>query len=203
MNFGPGTSDAIFSEEYVKASALRVLKLHGSINWAFPGGVGQKLTFYRDYDEVRQKNLAPVIVPPTWRKHFGGQLSDVWDEAVKALRTATRIIVLGYSIPPTDVHFKYLLAAGLQDNISLRKVLFVNPGLVEQDIGDRLRAQLFSVLSEQHLKRELIELASEKTGRFFHGSKDSAMPPYRESIGRPLPAFYTACTPYMTSPPFF
>ena len=30
-------------------------------------------------------------------------------------------------MPPTDLHFKYLLAAGLRNNISLREIAFVNP----------------------------------------------------------------------------
>lgn len=39
------------------------------------------------------------------------------------------MIVLAFSIPPTDLHFKYLLAAGRQENYSLREIVFVNPGM--------------------------------------------------------------------------
>ncbi|MFI5353675.1 MAG: SIR2 family protein [Candidatus Binatales bacterium] len=204
VNFGPGTSSLMLSEEYAPQSAPRVLKLHGSINWAIPGGVGQKLTFYKDYADLREKRLTPVLVPPTWRKYFGGQLSDVWDTAVRSLRTATRIVILGYSIPQTDLHFKYLLATGLQDNISLRKIVFVNPDLAPPDQADPLKARLFGVLGEQHFRRDLIEFVPEKTSNFFHGPKDTTKHQlYRDSIGRPLPAFYTAATSYMTFPPFF
>lgn len=30
-------------------------------------------------------------------------------------------------MPTIDLHFKYLLAAGLRENISLREIVFVNP----------------------------------------------------------------------------
>jgi hypothetical protein len=201
--FGSGSSD-ILSEQLAQEGTTRVLKLHGSVNWAIPGGAGPKLTFYGSYDDIRERGLTPALAPPTWRKDFDGQLSDVWEAAVRSLRTATRIVILGYSIPQTDLHFKYLLGAGLQENISLRKVLFVNPDLAQPDEADQLKARLFGVLGEQHFRRGLIEFVPEKTSNFFHGPKDTTSHPmYRDSIGRPLPAFYTGCTPYMTFPPYF
>jgi hypothetical protein len=30
-------------------------------------------------------------------------------------------------MPPTDLHFRYLLAAGIRENISLRQIIFVDP----------------------------------------------------------------------------
>jgi hypothetical protein len=67
------------------------------------------------------------LVPPTWRKIFTGPLRQVWDKSLKSIEKATRIIIIGFSIPPTDNHFKYLIAAGLQKNISLREIIFINP----------------------------------------------------------------------------
>ena len=200
--FGSGSSD-ILSEQLAQEGTTRVLKLHGSVNWAIPGGDSPKLTFYGSYDDIRKRGLIPAVAPPTWRKDFDGQLSDVWEVAVGSLQTATRIVILGYSIPQTDLHFKYLLGAGLQENISLRKVLFVNPDLAQPDEADQLKARLFGVLGEQHFRRGLIEFVPEKTSEFFHGPKDTTRSLYRDSIGRPLPAFYTAATSFMTFPPYF
>lgn len=87
-----------------------------------------ELTTKRPTCEVQLKET----IPPTWRKIFAEQLVHIWEGAVDALNKATRIIVIGFSMPPTDTHFKYLIAAGLQRNISLRKFLFVNPGLDTQ-----------------------------------------------------------------------
>ncbi len=72
-----------------------MLRLQGSVNWAFPGGPGKKLTYFEGYDDVRKNGLSPLLVPPTWRKHFAGQLAGVWDSAVDAIRTATRVIIIG------------------------------------------------------------------------------------------------------------
>ena len=69
-------------------------------------------------------------------------------------------------MPPTDTHFKYLLIAGLQNNISLRKLLFVNPGLDVKKYPDeskRLRENLFSILRPELEERNLIELLPANT----------------------------------------
>jgi hypothetical protein len=160
------------------ANALQVLKVHGSLNWAFPGGRGGKLTVFSDYDTVRAKGLAPMLVPPTWRKIFAGQLGDVWDAAVSALGSATRIVILGFSMPATDPHFKYLLAAGLQNNISLRRLLFVNPS------ASTLSERVASVLRQDHFDSQIVSLVDATTAQFFFS------PEYRRLIGRTLAAPY-------------
>jgi len=129
------------------AAAIHVLKPHGSINWALVPS-NKRLTIFGAYEDVRKQGLNPLLVPPTWRKDPTVELSDVWDDAVSAVRSATRIIIVGYSIPPTDLHFKYLIAAGLRDNNSLRKVFFVNPqahGLRERLAGI-FRADLTQIM---------------------------------------------------------
>jgi hypothetical protein len=131
-----------------QGARIRVLKLHGSVNWCsglkdwagtdsrlgeVPISVAtaknRQISAFESYAKLRGLGLTPQLVAPTWQKALAGGLSAIWSDAVSAVRTATNIIILGYSMPPTDQHFKYLLAAGLQENISLRKVFFVNSGL--------------------------------------------------------------------------
>lgn len=121
VNFAPG------AEQEVDDSTMRLLKLHGSVNWAYRPGRGRSFTVYPGYEDVQQQNLAPELVPPTWKKVFENQLAAVWEAAVESLNTATRVVIIGFSMPPTDMHFKYLMAAGLQKNVSLREIVFVNP----------------------------------------------------------------------------
>jgi len=212
-----------------KNAKLQVLKLHGSVNWvnfrvylssseekARPalgheedwelntGHPGTRV--YGDYSELRNKGFSPLLIPPTWRKDLGGDqyaridFSCVWDAAVAALRTATNVIILGYSVPTTDLHFRYLLAAGLQDNISLRKVLFVNPGLQDKPGKEaekkRLEEQLIGpsgLFRSEHREQGVIELIPADTREFFTGPHDIyAGEAYRVRIGRPLnPPTYT------------
>ncbi|BDA80170.1 hypothetical protein LPTSP3_g31000 [Leptospira kobayashii] len=122
--------------------SVSLLKLHGSVNWGFPGTRGSKLTIYKNSSECFQKSKSIAIIPPTWNKHIDGQTEKVWQQAVKELKTATRIIIIGFSFPETDNHVKYLLSAGLKDNISLRNVLFINP--MEENEAKRKLSKVFS-----------------------------------------------------------
>src|SRR6185437_4729753 len=125
---------------------MPLLKLHGSTNWAYPGGRGGKLRIFDSYERLRASGYAPELVPPTWRKSFDGPLAYVWQQALEQISRATRLVVIGFSMPPTDLHFKYLLAAGLRENISLREIVFVNPD--GASVEERAR-QLFGDLSRR------------------------------------------------------
>jgi hypothetical protein len=162
-------------------TGLPVYKLHGSVNWSIDPSSSNKVRIYNSYDYVKAREERVFLVPPTWRKVFGEQLGAVWDGAVRALSDATRIVVLGFSMPPTDTHFKYLLIAGLQNNISLRKLLFVNPGLDPERYpleSHRLRENLFSILRLELEDRRLIELLPANTMQFLLTNET------RKSIGR-------------------
>jgi hypothetical protein len=120
-----------------KARRRRALAIGQEEDWELGDGWPGPRVF-EDYSEVRKKGFSPLLLPPTWRKYSAidqysrMDFASVWDASVAALRTATNVIILGYSVPATDQHFRYLLAAGLQDNISLRKVFFVNPALKDE-----------------------------------------------------------------------
>ena len=76
----------------------------------------------------RTGTLIPEIVAPTWSKSISnGSLASVWRRAVQSLREAFQLVVIGYSMPPTDTFFQYLLTLGLKDNPSLHRVIVVNP----------------------------------------------------------------------------
>ncbi|MBS1560990.1 MAG: SIR2 family protein [Bacteroidetes bacterium] len=116
-------------------SAVNVFKLHGSSNWALPGKQGKNVTVFQNYETIQTMNLTPEIVPPVWNKEANGVLSSVWGNAMKSLEKASHIVVFGYSFPETDQHMKYLLSAGLEQNIRLRSVSVLDPyptGVVER-----------------------------------------------------------------------
>jgi hypothetical protein len=153
--------------------ALKLLKLHGSVNWAAPATDGEPITIFSTYDEVVSAQRVPALLPPTWQKIFQRESLDVWNEAVRAIESATRIIVLGFSIPDTDVHFKYLLAAGLRSNISLRGVRFVNTD------SDRLLPKVKRLLREELVERRIVVVEpSTRVDSFFANDNE------RRGIGR-------------------
>lgn len=149
--------------------AFQVLKLHGSVNW------GQKkdssVLVCRDYDRVRSLNLSPLLVPPTWHKIAADPLLRVWDAAVGAIERATRIVLIGFSIPPADQHFKYLLSVGLKDNSSLRVVRIVDPHAGE------LGPQYEAVFRKDQFKYGIVSVLEKETADFFLRSK-------RDELGR-------------------
>jgi hypothetical protein len=151
--FNPGSVKYPRSKHFVPQhlpTALPIFKLHGSVNWASPRNTREKIQVYNRYTDIVRENRNVLLVPPTWRKTFTGPISEVWDAAVKALSEATRIIIVGFSIPPTDIHFKYLLAAGLQENISLRKIFCFNPDKTVED-------NLFKILREDLREQRVVD----------------------------------------------
>ena len=161
---------------------IEVLKLHGSINWARKSNSNKSYTIFNSYNELLEAGQTPQLLPPTWRKLFSGPLLQVWDRSLRSLEQATRIIVIGFSIPPTDHHFKYLIAAGLQNNILLREIVFVDPEI--SHIEERAK-NLFS---------DITRLSSVKFIQYTTSKFMSIGTEYHEQsiryFGRPIPHFY-------------
>ncbi len=88
-------------------------------------------------------DTAPYIVPPTWNKPASatGGLNDVWRRAAKEIGTAEQIIVIGYSMPPTDTFFKYLFALGSDTAVDIENFVVVN-GTNGSDSHARFKALL-------------------------------------------------------------
>ena len=159
---------------------------------------------YESYEALRQTNFIPLLAAPTWQKVLTGALSRVWSGAITALRTATNVVILGYSIPPTDTHFKYLLAAGLQDNISLRKVFFVNPALAMEETKRQLEERLFGLFRRELFDQDIITLVPTDIREFLAGPRIMGEESDRVRIGRPLnpPGYTWGTAPWTVFPPF-
>jgi hypothetical protein len=129
---------AVFDEENENDTVVPLLKLHGSTNWAICDCnqihvLGQKATadasMFRSMRcfKCNKSGLRLLLVPPSWDKsEYSQVMQAVWKRAVEALKTATRICVIGYSMPETDAFFKFLLALGLAENDRLYKLIVVD-----------------------------------------------------------------------------
>jgi hypothetical protein len=151
---------------------LLLLKMHGSLNWGLtePGC----LTVYATYDDTVSMCELPHLVPPTWEKTVAGPTAAVWRRAVEELRGATRLVIVGFSFRATDAHFKYLLAAGLMGNSSLRRIVVVNPKATE------LASQIRNVLRGDQFEYGMISLRDSTVREFFRS------PDGLSGIGRPM-----------------
>jgi len=135
---GYGLAEAVFDEPSTSGTMVPLLKLHGSTNWAVCECnqihvLGQKAT--ADPEAFRSRRccrcqrtgLRLLLVPPSWDKsEYSGIMRPVWSKAVNAIKSATRICVIGYSMPETDAFFKFLLALGLAENDRQYKLIVVD-----------------------------------------------------------------------------
>jgi hypothetical protein len=151
-----------------KPSAIRLLKLHGSINWgSCPKCHSIVPISWREYDESHnvtivddlvpetlpirigstlntrrhlghcQEQLSdePVLVPPTWNKtEHHRQLSAVWKHASIELGEAENIYIIGYSVPESDMFFRYIYALGtINPGTRLKRLWIINPMSIVRD----------------------------------------------------------------------
>ena len=70
----------------------------------------------------------PVLVPPTWNKtEYHQNLSKVWSRAAAELSDAENIFVSGYSLPETDLFFRYLYALGSVGRTRIKRFWVFDP----------------------------------------------------------------------------
>jgi len=138
------------------SNALPLLKLHGSINWGLcthcdeivayevgsvqwdlfrQGGpphvlfdLGSKLTQVMHPKCKHQLKGPPIIVPPTWDKtSHHTKLAKVWKRAAKELETAENIFIIGYSLPDSDLFFRYLFSLGSEGDTRIKRFWVIDP----------------------------------------------------------------------------
>jgi hypothetical protein len=99
-------------------AGVRLLKLHGSVNWYVRGSFGSlahvfeskpvRVSAPRVY-EIR--GYIRQIVPPIFGKFFGhAHWRTLWGRAFKALCDADVLVVIGCSLVDTDFHLRALLS---------------------------------------------------------------------------------------------
>lgn len=99
--------------------SVLVCKMHGSSNWADVKKRAVRAHIFDAYDDFCENN-EPIVVPPTWKKgELSKLLEQVWQRAAVELADATRVCIIGYSMPQTDLFFHHLMAASLSKNPSL------------------------------------------------------------------------------------
>jgi len=108
---------------------IRLLKLHGSLNWTFDGTQVRLVA-----DPYERDSADGSIVPPLGRKPVSTEpFSGVWREARLRVRRTERLVVIGYSLPAADYLVRALLRADL-DPASLQELIVVDPS---DDVADR------------------------------------------------------------------
>ncbi len=148
------------------SGAVNLFKLHGSASWHRCSDDSCKkvvpdtlptLGSFSDTAEMKWSELKPllgrqaychgkppagdsVIVPPSWNKaEYRSDLASVWRRAAAELRSATSIIVCGYSLPETDSFFRYLYGLGTVGGEPLERFWVLDPSV---EVDQRFRSLL-------------------------------------------------------------
>lgn len=125
-------------EKIEREVQLRILKLHGSINWGSCETCGKIYYFNKEISEEISdgikcpkkecpKKLVPELVPPTCSKlDRRGSLRKIWKTARDYLEKCEKIYFIGYSFPETDLQMKVFISNALKNNPKLEEVIIVS-----------------------------------------------------------------------------
>jgi len=130
----------------LKDNKLALLKPHGSVDWfdsktttikaSLTSPVIEQIGRLRVFQYFRMPRLSspvtPVIVPPLMRKEWKYKEFDrIWRCAWRALRTADEIHIIGFSLPPEDLHVRFVVRSAIRINEETRstplRITVVNP----------------------------------------------------------------------------
>lgn len=125
----------------------KVLKLHGSINWFVYSGI--RNNFYNNeyvatkkgktllsvghwsQNEPAEKGgeiIDPMIITPTLYKKYSENnvIPSLWQQARDSLANCSRLVVGGYSFPPTDFAVRKLFLEAFESH-TLEEIIVINP----------------------------------------------------------------------------
>ncbi|HSZ14414.1 MAG TPA: hypothetical protein VK790_10315 [Solirubrobacteraceae bacterium] len=111
---------------FPKKNYLRLLKPHGSLHWQDVDSAHRRLRLgASDYYGIAASDN---IIPPTWDKTILADWPwrDVWRQASRALQRTRCLIVIGYSVPQTDLSSQALIRSSLSGG-DLRLLVVANP----------------------------------------------------------------------------
>ena len=133
---------------------VNLLKVHGSLNWVRADDTAVHLREDPYEDTERESN---EVVPPVWNKRISEDpvLADIWKSARNSLRAGPVLVVIGYSVPDTDLLSQVLLrVATSEGGKNLTHLISVNP---DKKAHEKLRGVLARALTP---RSTLIELKS-------------------------------------------
>jgi hypothetical protein len=137
----------------IKKGGIRVLKLHGSLNWysyypveeidledMFNPDRPMKISGEKEINstKLRYRNsegliryTLPVIVPPVPNKAeiYHSKILNLWSYANDALIDADELLIFGYSCPSSDTESKNLLRTTLELNKKIQKISIIDTDL--------------------------------------------------------------------------
>jgi len=127
---------------------IEILKLHGSLNFPKKKNTAQ----------MTPTNVVkdPYILPPIFDKLSTKGDKKMWKIALLRLREAKNVVIVGYSLPRTDIYMQYFLKTALGPNINLNKIFVFDPVLFKKDETASDMEDRFACCFSPQLKNRII-----------------------------------------------
>jgi hypothetical protein len=135
-----------------RRASLRLLKLHGSVNWQLPprprDAIRLKTRLYKQRGTPKFS-----IIPPVWNKAAYADTQEaivyphIWRASARAIRMAARVVVIGFSFASTDLQAQSVFRIALDANKSLRLIVLATPSA---ETRRRIREVFDVPLAEQN-----------------------------------------------------
>jgi len=113
-----------------------LLKPHGSLNWfehryathmesdrrtrifdRSGDSIDAFLRFRAPYSKSRREYI-PLLVPPIYAKNFARPFfQELWNRCTQYLSTAAKVIFVGYSMPLSDLHARFIVRCGFHNQL--------------------------------------------------------------------------------------
>lgn len=139
---------------------IELLKLHGSLNFPKP-----RVKFDEFSYNFASSFEDPQILPPISNKMSGNTSDRMWSVALQRLRKAKNVVIVGYSLPRTDIYMQYFLKAALGPNMDLNKISVFDPALYSNtDINKDMRARYQECFASQLHNRICFNLQGKQIG---------------------------------------
>lgn len=151
FDLGPGGKNMKGDEAWnpkqpaVKDTTVHLYKLHGSLHFKFEGGDSKAVALkQRPYTKQNGTPRFSIIPPESNKAYDKGLFAQLWTAAAKAISHSKHMVVIGYSLPATDLHATALFRTSVQ-RAGLQSLVVVNP---DPEARKRTRAVLQMGLSE-------------------------------------------------------
>ncbi len=129
-----------------KEQTIHLHKLHGSLHFQFKGETSSKVVLkQRPYTKQRGTPRYSIIPPESNKAYDKGMFAILWKNAAAAIARARHIVVIGYSLPATDLHATALFRTSVKAG-ALRPLVVVNP---DRDARKRARSVMQRGLSAE------------------------------------------------------
>ena len=135
-------------------TTIDLLKLHGSLN--FPRKKGLDVDPLTSFRNLTGAIADPLILPPVFNKMTSDAPIGMWRKALDHLRRAKNVVIVGYSLPQTDIYMQYFLKAALGPNVNLNRIFVFDPVLFSDGESNNLMRARYEACFSPQLRSRIV-----------------------------------------------